>query len=891
MSWIDGLRHRLRTVVRPGEFERDLAEEMRMHEELDAMQQQDPHGARRRMGNRTIHKEDTRAATWLRWFDLFRQDTGYAWRSIRRTPGVTAMIVVTLALGIGVNAATFSVLDQIFLRDPAGIVDPGGIRRIWMKHTRTGSAPNFYGQPMSFPQYKVMADAWGAPAQMAVMTSNGGFHLGGTRAGYSSGILFTSANYFTLLGLKPAMGRFYTDAESQPGTVTQAVVVSHRYWKAHLGGDSRIVGKRIKLDTLEYKVLGVAPEGFNGISTEAAEIWAPLGALPGADAPHAGAPSIWESSRYLVFFTFARVRDGMNLADFERKATAAMRETNRRFDGPRADTLMLVKAASIIQARGPETARQEELIATRLQGVAIIVLIIACANVVNLLLARAVNRRREIAVRLALGISRARLVRLITIESVVLALIASVAALLTAWWGGSLLRSQLMAGTNFAQPAMHAHVVWATLVVALACGVIAGVIPAVQFSRPQLTADLKDSTRSGTRHRSRLRDGLVAAQAALSVMLLVGAALFMRSLQNVEGIDIGFDSRRILYGNVAFEPGQAPPRAGLVATSRDVAERLRTRPGVEVVARAGLMPMRGFGFWTFYWGRDSSRSLTKQFPMGFAVSPEFFAATGMRLLRGTTFHEGLAGTSELVVNEATAKLLWPQGNAVGQCMRFQTSDAPCTIVTGIVTNATIGDITEQPPPQFYLPLGTALTKDIEGGLLIVRTKKGAEATATREMIALLRQAFPTAEPIIGSMTDDLDPKYRPWRLGAQLFTGVGVLALLVALVGIYSTVAYGVGQRRHEFGVRVALGARLGDVLNQVVGEGVRVVLAGVGLGVVLTFLTSRLVASLLYGVEPNDVSALILAASTLLLVAIVATLVPAWRAAKADPVQALRGD
>lgn len=891
MSWIDGLRHRLRTVLRPGEFERDLAEEMRMHEELDAMRQQDPHGARRRMGNRTIHKEDTRAATWLRWFDLFRQDTGYAWRSIRRTPGATATIVVTLALGIGVNAATFSVLDQIFLRDPAGVVDPGGIRRIWMKHTRTGSAPNFYGQPMSFPQYKVMADAWGAPAQMAVMTSNGGFHLGGTRAGYSSGILFTSANYFTLLGLKPAMGRFYTDAESRPGVVTQAVVVSYRYWKAHLGGDSQIIGKRIKLDTLEYTVLGVAPEGFNGISIETTEVWAPLGALPRADLPHADAPSIWDSPRYLVFFTFARVRDGMNLADFERRATVALRAADKQVNGARADTLSDVRTASIIQARGPESPRQEELIATRLQGVALIVLIIACANVVNLLLARAVNRRREIAVRLALGISRRRLIRLITIESVVLALIASVAALLTAWWGGSVLRSQLMLGTDFAQPAMHAHVVGATIVVALGCGVVAGVIPAVQFSRPQLTADLKDGARSGTRHRSRLRDGLVIAQAALSVMLLVGAALFMRSLQNVEGIDIGFDARQILYGNVAFEPGQAPPLAGLVATSRDVAERLRTRPGIDVVARAGLTPMRGFSFWTFYWGSDSSGSLTKQFPLAFAVSPEFFSATGMHMLRGTVFHDGLTGASEVVINDAAAKVLWPQGDALGQCIRFKASDAPCTTVTGVVSNATIGNIIEQSPPQLYLPLGTPLTKDMDGGLLIVRTKKGAEAAATREMIALLRQAFPAAEPIIGSMTEDLDPKYRPWRLGAQLFTGVGVLALLVALVGIYSTVAYGVGQRRHEFGVRVALGARLGDVLNQVVGEGVRVVLAGVVLGVVLTFLTSRLVASLLYGVEPNDVSALILAASTLLLVAIVATLVPAWRAAKADPVQALRGD
>ncbi len=244
-----------------------------------------------------------------------------------------------------------------------------------------------------------------------------------------------------------------------------------------------------------------------------------------------------------------------------------------------------------------------------------------------------------------------------------------------------------------------------------------------------------------------------------------------------------------------------------------------------------------------------------------------------------------------MVNDALAKQLWPESDAVGQCIRFEKPDAPCAIVTGVVSTASRDILIERPQPQYYLPIGTKRTEGMGGTILVVRTLPGASEAAVREVTAMLKQALPMGYPVIRPLEQIVEPKYRPWRLGAKLFTGVGLLALLVALVGIYSTVAYSVGQRTHEFGVRVALGAKLGDVLNQVVGEGVRVVLVGVGLGVVLTLVASRLVSSLLYGVEPNDISAMILAGSTLILVAIIAALVPAWRAARVDPVGALRGE
>ncbi len=884
MSWFDGLRHRLRTVLRPGEYAREMDEEMRLHREL--------HSANGGVGfgNGTYHKEEARRFTWLAWFDLLQQDTSYAWRSIRRTRGVTAMIVITLALGIGVNAAVFSVLDQLYLRVPAGVVDGDGIRRIWMKNTRT-SGPAFYSRAVSYPHYQRLAEVWGGEDRLAVMTTHGGFRLGGTLAGVSTDIHFTSANYFPLLGVHPQLGRFYTDAESRPGTVTRQVVLSDKYWRANFGVDRAIVGQRIKLDTLEWEVIGVAQPGFDGIDLRANAVWAPLGSIPRADTPRGAMPTLWASPRYLSFWTFGRMSSGQNLADFERQATAVARDAGREFYGAQADTLTTVHAASIIESRGPATATQEEIITTRLMGVALIVLIIACANVVNLLLARAVTRRREIAVRLALGISRKRLIRLITIESVVLALMAAAAALLTAWWGGTLLRGQLMADITFVQSALHAHVVWATLAVSLACGLIAGVIPAVQFSKPQLVADLKDNARSSGRQKSQLRDGLVVAQAALSVMLLVGAALFVRTLQNIEGIDIGFDRGRTIFANMSYDPGKAPPIAERIAKIEEVEERLRGRTGIEVVGRTALFPMGGFSFWTFWWGSDSSQSLNKLPPVGYAVGSKFFAASGMRVLRGRAFDDGAAGEGQVMVNDALAKQLWPGVEAVGQCIRFEKSDAPCSIVTGVVSTASRDQLIERPQPQYYLPIGTKRTEGMGGTILVVRTMPGASEAAIREVTAMLKQALPMGYPVIRPMEQIVEPKYRPWRLGAKLFTGVGLLALLVALVGIYSTVAYSVGQRTHEFGVRVALGAKLSDVLNQVVGEGVRVVFVGVALGVALTLAASRLVSSLLYGVEPNDVSAMLLAGSTLILVAIIAALVPAWRAARVDPVGALRGE
>jgi hypothetical protein len=349
-----------------------------------------------------------------------------------------------------------------------------------------------------------------------------------------------------------------------------------------------------------------------------------------------------------------------------------------------------------------------------------------------------------------------------------------------------------------------------------------------------------------------------------------------------------------LFGNVHFATGESPPGPVIGSTMSEIAERLEGRPGVEAVARAGMQPMRGFSIMSFYSGADSLESFQTNTPIVSAVAPGFFRAAGIRVLRGSGFTGGAVGGSpaELVVNEAAAKLLWRGADAIGECVRFETRDSPCYTVSGVVENVRMRYVIEdRPTPQLYLPLGNMPTPGWSGTTLIVRAQPNALVAATAELQAALRQAFPTAEATVTPMTQNLEPEYRPWRLGATLFTAFGVLALLVTVIGVFSTVSYDVSQRTHEFGIRVALGARMGHVLQQVIGEGLRTIAVGIVIGVSLALATGKLIATLLYGIEPSDPAVLAGVAVLLLVIAAIATLLPAWRAARADPVIALRAD
>jgi predicted permease len=699
-----------------------------------------------------------------------------------------------------------------------------------------------------------------------------------------------TASYFELLGTRAARGRFFSADEDRPGAGVPVVVASHEFWRRNLGANPDALGREIYIASKPYTLIGVAAEGFSGVELDATELWLPLGVVSGY-----GGQQWWRDHNVNGFQILLRPVDAMGDAALAQQIATGLRRPEA-LRSPTDTALNVVRLGSIIRAQGPGTKEQEVKIAIRLAGVTIMVLLIAGANVINLLLARAVRRRREIAVRLALGISRLRLVRLLLTESVLLATIAAAAAVLAAHWGGELLRGLLMPEVKWAEGASTLH--WRVLALALAAGVgaglIAGLLPAIQSAKLELTGALKAGS-GGLAHssgRSRVQSTLVVAQAALSVVLLVGAGLFVSSLNNVRGLRTGFDAGRIVYAGVQFDVADSARAARFPQLFRELADRMRGTPGVEEVALSRMAPTRGFSMLTFHPDVDTLR-YKKSFTTYNLVSPEFFAATGMRLVRGQGFPRGVGPTMPpvVIVNEAMAHAQWPGMEAIGRCMRFSPA-GQCYRVIGVVETAMFDALLEKPQSQYYLPLDNPPPEAGRSfNTLVVRTGSaaGARDLVSAELQRAIRQAFPDGRPTIATMEQYLEPEYRPWRMGATLFTAFGVLALIVAALGIYSTIAYMVAQRTHEFGVRTALGARTSDILRKVVGDSLRTVAIGVATGIVLAIIGGRFVAALLYGIEPGDPMVMGSVAVALLCVAAGAALGPAWRAARVDPVTALR--
>jgi predicted permease len=405
-----------------------------------------------------------------------------------------------------------------------------------------------------------------------------------------------------------------------------------------------------------------------------------------------------------------------------------------------------------------------------------------------------------------------------------------------------------------------------------------------------LTDALKTGAREGNVGHSRLRSLLVIAQAALSVMLLVGAALFVQSLKNVRRLDLGFDTSRLLFAHVEFESKDAGRDSLMPARLTALADQLRGSAGVEGTALAAARPISSFRMKTYFPDADT---VANKRPTGlfWAVSADYFATTGTRLIAGQLFPHlhGGAMPPSVIINDAMAHALWPGQNPIGRCVRFDTPNGRCNPVIGVVETAHFGRVIEEPTPQFYLPLENMPFPSHEVGEIAIRARDADVTSVVREVRMVLRNAFPAGDPVITPMSIVLEPQYRPWRLGATLFSLFGMLALVVAAVGIYSTVSYDVNRRTQEFGIRVALGARFGDVLAHVLGDGLRTVGIGVMLGVGGALIAGRLIASLLYGIAPNNLLVIVTVAGVLLLVAVIAALGPAWRAGRVDPISALR--
>jgi len=816
------------------------------------------------------------------YFDALWQDLRYVARSLRRAPAVSVTIILTLALGIGVNAAMFSLLDVIYFRPPAGVAHPEQLRRVW--RDLAVSTGRLFVDYVDYRGYATIQRAVGSDGDVIYYSRPNRVKTALGETAPTIGVVGAPASYFGVLGLQPAIGRFYSAEEDALATPSDVAVISYDYWQREFHGDAAVLGKKLLLGIDPFIIVGVGPRGFRGLDLEAADVWAPLPTL----IRHNRVTNLpwWQDPNVNGFVTLLRVHRGANEIGLTNRITVAVRGPDI---GYYQDTLSVAKLGPLSEARGAGKVSSETVVATRLAAVAIIVLLIAGANVVNLLLARAMSRRREIAVRLALGVSRGRLVRLLMTEGVLLALIASVAAIVAANWAAAGLRSLLMPGIEWAAPTLHWRVLAFALIVALIAGVAAGLAPAMHSSRADLNEALKYGRDAG-RSRRRLRSALVVAQAALSLVLLVGAVLFIRSLHNVEAHDVGYSIDRLLFAGVSYDASDSARDASSSARLRALEPRVAAIPGVERIAFAHIRPKYGFGITSFYPDADT---IAHRKPDGLyvGVTPSYFATSGMRFLAGHTFADGSAGPAAMIVNQAFADALWPGEPAVGHCARLTPTDA-CVPIIGVVQTAITTSITEQPSPHMYFSLDNPARRNgWPVRSMIVRADPSKLATVQYAVREILRAEFSGANLQLTRMSDVMQPEYRPWSLGATLFTLFGVLALVVAGVGIYSTVSYSVSQGTDELGIRVALGAARGNVLRLVVGEGMRTVLVGIVFGAVLAVASGRFIAALLYDVTPGDPLTLLIVGVVLASVAFFAAIVPARRAANADPVSALRAE
>jgi predicted permease len=851
--------------------------------------------ARARLDAAHRHREDR---VHLRErLDALAHDVRLALRGLRRRPAFTLAVVLTLALGIGANATMFDIVDRLMLRPPAYLAAPERTGRVYLRTTsETGED---VARHFQYRTFRDLVDGTRAFSHAAAVSTNP-YVVGEGDEARQERVTLASGGFWSLFEARPVVGRFFGPADDALPAGRPVLVLSHAYWRARYGGDPGVVGRAVRVGRTVFTVVGVAPEGFTGAELEPVVAWIPMSA--GAHEQFGTRPvgrsgEAWHQSYFISWVEMlARRRPGVTVDD----ANAALTATYRRSYGiHRAQSANRLRApdearpraeiASILHDRGP-AARPEARVAVWLGGVALLVLLIACANVASLMLARSVERRREVAVRIALGVSRARLVGQALLEGATLAILGGALGLVAAAVGGGVLRRALLpelgGGAGFGG-IVDGRVLAFTLVASLAAGLLSSLAPAVQAMRGDAAVDLRAGARGGGRRRAPLRAGLLVAQGTLTVLLLVGAGLFVRSLRNVRALDLGYDAARLLYLAPDLR-GTALGESELVTLRDRLRERALALPQVEAAAVTLTVPYRFVvGEIVRVPGVDSTR--LPEFVAYNAVSPDYFRTAGTRLVRGRGFTASdRAGAAPVVViSEAAARAIWPRQDALGRCLKVGADTAPCATVVGIA-----GDVRASlpggPAEHVYVPAAQGAH---ERAGLYVRTRGEARPHAEsirRELQRLMPgHAFIRALPV----QDLVDPSVRSWRLGATMFTLFGLLALLVAAVGLYSVIAYGVAQRRQELGVRIALGARTTDVLRLVVTEGLRVAVLALVLGGGLALVAGRWVKPLLYDVSERDPATFAAVAGALLVVAVVASLIPARRAARVDPSISFRAD
>ncbi|PYU54925.1 MAG: hypothetical protein DMG55_29855 [Acidobacteria bacterium] len=894
MDWLRELARRLRMLIHRRRFDAELEEEMRLHLELrqheqlqSGMTEGDARAAaRRRFGNTTYLKEESHIAWGWEWFENLAQDARYGLRMLRKSPGFSAVAVLTIALGIGATTAIFSVVDATLLHPlpypqpeqlvsieddlpGVGAQDVGMSQPEWQDLQRSGIFE--YVSPTWFDENNLTG-----PSQPARVR-----------------LLIVAPNYFALLAVKPQLGRAFNPGDHSPG-LTPEVLISDGLWKRAFGGDPHILDRSVRLDTDLYRIVGVMPTEERNI-----EVWAATSFYgpPMSDHPP-------RSGRNLPT-AVARLKPGLTIAAAQSRLDALVAALQKEFPEdypkPSAWTVRLLP----LKERVVGNIRQSLIL---LLGAVGLVLLIGCVNVANLLLARASARGREMAIRQALGAARLRLTSQLLTESLFLSLLGGIAGLAILFCTkGFLLRF-----VPDSLPRLNdISISWSVLLFALGASVVAGAIfglaPALHAGRVDLTHSLKEAARgsTGSGEQARSRRILVVIEFALSLVLMVAAGLLLRSFRDLVNVRLGFTPQNVMAVRTRL-PFPNDPKTDTYATPaqeasffRELLRRSRALPRVEDAALGdtasipldeSLRDLKLIAEGQFLFtveGRDIQSDEPAVVERS-SVTPEYFHLLNMPLLRGRPFDESDNDRAPqvAVINEAFARTYWPNQNPIGKRFRKARADSPWITIVGIIANARTESLAEAGVPKIYLDL-----YQTGGKRLAIFLRGHLDTAAIPDEVREQVQSVDPALPVFGAqaLSDTVSASLSERRFSMEIVALFALIALLLAGLGIYGVISYLVSERTHEIGIRLALGAERRSILQMVLGQGLGLVIVGAAVGLVGAVVVSHLMTGLLYGVRPTDPLTFVVVALLLIGVALLACYIPARRALRVDPLVALR--
>lgn len=799
--------------------------------------------------------------------DMLIHDIRYALRLLRLRVGYTAVVVVTLSVGIGASTAMFSAIHGVLLR-PLPFGDPSRLVMIW-ENDRLNHKPRYPVAPANFEDWRRGNQTLDSTAGW--IPQEGTLHTGGEPFHVNSAVVTT--NFLDTLGVVPFIGRGFTPDDRPPAQ--RVLLLSHAAWKAHFGGDRSVIERAFRFGDADYRVVGVMPPGFD-FPDRTIDVWRPL----------AETTQLLATRAQHFMFVVARLKPSFTAAqaaaDLERIANEAQKtypQTNDR----RGTTIAPLREAVVGDVRAP----------IYFLGMAVtLLLLIACANIANLMLAQASTRRREMAVRAALGAGRGRLVRQLLIEGLVLAVLSGAAGLLMAWRGTAIIaRLAVDYVPRVATIGMHPPVLLFAAALSMVTGLIFTIVPALRASRPDVQQDLRDAGRGATPQGRTLRDALVIVEFAAAVVLVAAGALVLESFWRVLRVNPGFTTAQVLVVDPELAQARYQTGAAITQFYADVIARLQSVPGIRAAAVVNNPPLGGQAWTSWLTIENRPRPAGEPPEVGYrSATPGYLAALQIPLLRGRWIADSDTATSMrvVVVNKALADRFFPAGDALGSRIRLGPNPkAAWKTIVGVVGDVRHAGPEAEPSPEAF----EAFAQDPFEGSLVVRAEleRGAAVSAVRAAVAAVDPSVVTAQ--VRWLDAMMDEHVAPRRLSMLLVEAFAAVALAVALLGIYGVISYTVAQRASEIGVRIALGAAPAAIHRMVLADGLRLSLPGLAAGIAIALASARLARSVLFGVSPADPAVFAAVVALMLAVAALACYVPARRAARIDPVKAIRSE